>query len=555
MGNLKSDILTAFFIFFYIVSYEAQKASEILINYHSLKNKSVKLEKQASTNFGEAKKIATSEWLKLINQGYFNATIDSIQFELNKYVAYLNEGYKVNINTTLEGEKSNNQFDLNQLEKLHLEDYPNEFKKIINDFNDSGFPFANIDISSADFNSNTLNFKLRIDKGPLVKIDTLINPELNNKQYKLLKRLIDIKTGSLFNYQKIKEIENNISKLNYIKSLRPPAYEFVDGKAKIYTYVKIKSFNNANGIIGIQPDNNGQIQFTGNIMLNLNNNFNAGERIEFKWRRMFNASQNLISSFNLPYLLGSPFEFDGSLNMIRKDSSFFNFDASINLCYSKGPQNRIGIILSQNQSTNVQQSDYNYTATKSFGFLIDHNQLNKSINPTNGWRIHSSLLTGNKQTLLTTSDELVRTPNYKLNFHYQQHFRIHKKITIKEQLKVNTTVNEQLFENELERIGGYNSIRGFDEESIWVSSFGISNTEIHFLLDNESSVFIFSDWAWTETKLTQGYENRWIKSIGLGTTVGFNNGLLNLVYGLGSSFGEPTLLKTGKIHIGFTSFF
>ena len=220
-----------------------------------------------------------------------------------------------------------------------------------------------------------------------------------------------------------------------------------------------------------------------------------------------------------------------------------------------GPQNRIGIILSQNQSTNVQQSDYNFTATKSFGFLIDHNQLNKSINPTNGWRIHSSLLTGNKQTLLTTSDELVRTPNYKLNFHYQQHFRIHKKITIKEQLKLNTTVNEQLFENELERIGGYNSIRGFDEESIWVSSFGISNTEIHFLLDNESSVFIFSDWAWTETKLTQGYENRWIKSIGLGTTVGFNNGLLNLVYGLGSSFGEPTLLRTGKIHIGFTSFF
>ena len=136
-----------------------------------------------------------------------------------------------------------------------------------------------------------------------------------------------------------------------MKSLRPPAYEFVDGKAKIYTYVKIKSFNNANGIIGIQPDNNGQIQFTGNVMLNLNNNFNAGEKIEFKWRRMFNASQNLISSVNLPYLFGSPFEFDGSLNMIRKDSSFFNFDASINLCYSKGPQSRIGIILSHNQST------------------------------------------------------------------------------------------------------------------------------------------------------------------------------------------------------------
>ena len=555
MENLRSNILIPLFILFFLISSKAQKVSEMVINYHDLKGKSVRLEKQANPNFDEAKKIATSEWLKLLNQGYLNATIDSFQFEGNQHFAFLNEGYKFNINYAVEGEKNNNKFDLNQLDKLKLADYPKEFSKILDDFNNSGYPFANINISNADIDSNALNIKLKIDKGPIVKIDTLINPELSNKQYKLLKRLIDIETGSLFDYQKIKEIENKISKINYMNSLRPPAYEFVDGKAKIYTYVKIKSFNNANGIIGIQPDNDGQIQFTGNIMLNLNNNFNAGEKIEFKWRRMFNASQNLISSVNLPYLFGSPFEFDGSLNMIRKDSSFFNFDASVNLCYSKGPQSRIGIILSQNQSTNVQQSDYNFTSTKSFGFLFDQNQLNKSINPTNGWRIHSSILTGNKQTLLSTSDELVRTPNYKLKFNYQQHFRIHKKIIFKEQLKLNTTVNEQLFENELERIGGYNSIRGFDEESIWVSSYGISNTEIHFLLDNESSVFIFSDWAWTEAKLTEGYENNWLKSMGLGTTIGFNNGLLNLVYGLGSSVGEPIQLRTGKIHIGFTSFF
>jgi hypothetical protein len=535
-----------------LISSKAQNVSEIVIHYHKLKSKII--ENQTDLNLNEAREITSSEWLKLINQGYLNASVDSIKLELNQYVAYLNEDYKVNINTTFEG-KSDNQLDENQFEKLDLEDYPKKFKKIVYNFNNSGFPFAHIEITSAEMDSSELNFKLRIDKGPLVRIDTLINPELNNKQYKLLKRLIDIETGSFFNYQKIKEIENNISKINYMKSMRPPAYEFVDGKAKLYTYVKIKSFNNANGIIGIQPDNDGQIQFTGNIMLNLNNNFNAGENIVFKWRRMFNASQNLISSINFPFLFGTPFEFDGGLNMFRKDSSFFNFDASINLCYSKGPQSKLGIILTQNQSTNVQQSDYNFTSTKSFGFLLDQNQLNKSINPTKGWRIQSSILTGNKQTLLTTNDELIKTPNYNLKFEYQHYFRIHKKIIVKEQLKLSTTVNEQLFENELERIGGYNSIRGFDEESIWVSSYAISNTEIHFFLDNESSVFIFSDWGWNEKKLTAGYENAWLKSVGLGTAIGFNNGILNLVYGLGSDLGEPTLLRTGKIHIGFTSFF
>ena len=552
MENLKKNILVPFFIFFFLISSKAQNVSEIVIHYHKLKSKII--ENQTDLNLNEAREITSSEWLKLINQGYLNASVDSITFELNQYVAYLNEGFKVNINTTFE-DRSDNQLETNQFEKLNLEDYPKKFKKIVYNFNNSGFPFAQIEITSAEMDSSEINFKLRIDKGPLVRIDTLINPELNNKQYKLLKRLIDIETGSFFNYQKIKEIENNISKINYMKSMRPPAYEFVDGKAKLYTYVKIKSFNNANGIIGIQPDNDGQIQFTGNIMLNLNNNFNAGENIVFKWRRMFNASQNLISSVNFPFLFGTPFEFDGGLNMFRKDSSFFNFDASINLCYSRGPQSKLGIILTQNQSTNVQQSDYNFTSTKSFGFLLDQNQLNKSINPTKGWRIQSSILTGNKQTLLTTNDELIKTPNYNLKFEYQHYFRIHKKIIVKEQLKLSTMVNEQLFENELERIGGYNSIRGFDEESIWVSSYAISNTEIHFFLDNESSVFIFSDWGWNEKKLTAGYENAWLKSVGLGTAIGFNNGILNLVYGLGSNLGEPTLLRTGKIHIGFTSFF
>ena len=87
--------------------------------------------------------------------------------------------------------------------------------------------------------------------------------------------------------------------------------------------------------------------------------------------------QNLISSVNLPYLFSSNFEIDGNLNMIRKDSSFFNFDASINLCYSKGPQNRIGIILSQNQSTNVQQLITTLLQRITLAFLMQQNQLNK----------------------------------------------------------------------------------------------------------------------------------------------------------------------------------
>ncbi len=552
---MKKHLLIISCLFFFLSNSKAQELNEIIIYYKQLKQKKIKYKNETNLTFFEAKKEASDEWEKLISQGYLNASIDSITIESNHFKIHINERKKVEIKSSKKEEGNKTEIETNPFKKNNIVDYPIQLNKVLVELNNCGFPFANLDISSSSLDSNNLNFNIKLEKGPQVRIDSLINPELNEKQLKLLKRLIEIDKGTLFNYEKIIDIESTISNLSYLKSIRPPAYEFIDGKAIIYTYIKMKSSNNANGIIGIQPDNEGRIQFTGNIMLDLNNNFNYGEKIEFKWRKMFNASQNLISSVNLPYVFGAPLEFDANINMIRKDTSFFNFDASANFCYSRSPKSKIGIVFTQNLSTNVQQSNYNFTSTKNFGFIIEQNHLNRNINPTKGWRINSSIKTGNKQTLFSTSDDLVETPNYNLILDYCHFIKLTKRLTSKQQISLNSTVNENLFENELDRIGGYNSIRGFDEESIWASSYGVSNTEIHFAIDNESSIFLFSDWAWTERKLTTEYENIWLKSFGFGTNIGFNNGLLSLVYGLGSVVGEPTLLRTGKIHIGFTSFF
>jgi hypothetical protein len=317
----------------------------------------------------------------------------------------------------------------------------------------------------------------------------------------------------------------------------------------------MKSFNNINGIIGIQPDNNGTIQFTGNVSLDLNNNLNFGENFQFKWRRMFNASQNLITSFSIPYLFSSNFQINGNLNMIKKDTSFFNFDTDIDLSYIFGVNSQIGITANRLLSTNIQQVEYNFTSTNNFGFFLQQNQLNNNLNPSRGWKLNAAILTGTKQTFFNSNDDMVRTPNLSINIDYEHYFKIKNRVSLKLKAKVNSISNDQLYENELTRIGGYNSIRGFDEESIWVSSYAINTTELRYLLDNESSVFIFNDIAWTEKNITLLYEKKWIQSFGFGTHIGFKNGLLSLIYGLGTEIGQPFVIRTGKIHLGFTSFF
>ena len=131
--------------------------------------------------------------------------------------------------------------------------------------------------------------------------------------------------------------------------------------------------------------------------------------------------------------------------------------------------------------------------------IIHYNSLN---NPSKGMSIKSDLAYGWKETynLDSSQSNILRTPNFKMNLKINNYFKIKKRSTFKIGLSGSTIQNEILFENEFSRIGGYKTIRGFDEESIWVSSFVISNLEWRYLFEENSNIFIFSDFAWTEAK-------------------------------------------------------
>ena len=272
---------------------------------------------------------------------------------------------------------------------------------------------------------------------------------------------------------------------------------------------------------------------------------------------MFNASQNLITEIRVPFLFNSNFEINGYVNMIKKDSSFFNFDGKTSLNYLVKNNFSVGVLLSHFNSTNLLENNYNLTTTNSFGFTFSYSKLNNVNNPSNGILFKSDLAYGWKETynIDTTNNQFINTPNFNMNLKIHKFFKLKNRSTFKIGLTGSTIQNEILFENEFSRIGGFKTIRGFDEESIWVSSFLISNIEWRYLLEENSNLFIFSDFAWTESKtqfskLIQNYQ-----SFGLGANIATPSGILSLIYGLGRKVENSFLLRTGKIHLGFTSFF
>ena len=95
--------------------------------------------------------------------------------------------------------------------------------------------------------------------------------------------------------------------------------------------------------------------------------------------------------------------------MIKKDTSFFNFDTDIDLSYIFGVNSQIGITANRLLSTNIQQVEYNFTSTNNFGFFLQQNQLNNNINPSRGWKLNAAILSGTKQTFFNNNDDVVDT--------------------------------------------------------------------------------------------------------------------------------------------------
>ena len=547
---------TIVFIFFFPILFFGQQVNFLEIY------KNLELFKAEKINSNRVRELVNNILLSEIESGYFTCNVDSINLKNQKLKIYLQTGNLISLNSIKVNLPNSLSLKLREdfiSDKTYFNanDFSEKIKKWIILMNNNGFPFAEFEFEKSEIINSKINLICNLISGPLVKIDSIINPEITKKELQLVYKFTDIRNGDLFELNKIYKISENIKNTGFIEEIRPPAYEFIDNKASIYTYFKPQSKNSINGLVGIQPGENETVQFTGNVALNFQNALSYGEVLKFNWRRMFNSSQNLIAELSYPFLFNTNFEVQGGLDMIKKDSSFFNFNSKLIINYKSNSNFSNGFLFTNNNSTNLLENDYSSTSVNSFGFVTNFKKLDNPFNPRKGFKIKSEIANGWKETYAidTVANNILKSPNFNGNLSFSSYLSLLKRTTFKIKLSGSTIQNNILYENELTRIGGYKTIRGFDEESIWVSSFVLGNFEFRYLIDEKSNVFLFSDFAWTESKTNNFLMVDYFQSFGFGTNISMPNGLLTLIYGLGRKIDNPFLIRTGKIHLGFTSYF
>src|ERR1019366_2080872 len=85
---------------------------------------------------------------------------------------------------------------------------------------------------------------------------------------------------------------------------------------------------------------------------------------------------------------------------------------------------------------------------------------------------------------------------YKVEYSFDYYFPLSLRNVIDIGAKGGIINSPDLFQNELYRFGGLNTLRGFDELSIYASNYEMWKVEFRYIMEQNSYLFVFYNQAW-----------------------------------------------------------
>ncbi len=498
----------------------------------------------------------------LVSKGYWSASIDSIVKSGTVYYAYLFIGKQYNLKLSTDSilpdalkaaKIKNKTFSDN---KTSIADYLQKRNALLEYFENTGYPFAEITIDKPSIQNNYLSGNLIINPKQKFYFDTIYIKSKFKIAQKLVYRQIGIKPGDVFSGESLAQIDQNIQKMTFAGLWKPSELEFFTDKVDLYVYLKKQKSNFFSGMLGFASDIDkpNRLLLTGNIRLDLNNSFGGGENIHLQWESYADSSLYLLTGLRFPYLFFVPLGLSAGFELDKTSLDYLNINYFFSMSYDFSPENGISIYYRHKQSfliNNEQNSNFADADNYILGMNIRMDNTNRLFVPRKGYKISISSGYGSRNTELNSKESIVEA-----EFILVYHWFVNKYFNIL--LKNNSKGifnNEGFYENELFKLGGINTIRGFDEKSLISSAYTIFTIEPRFFIGNYSYLSVFTDYVYFNTEGIEVKSNN--SGIGIGTGISINTkaGMLRLNFAVGNLNGNIFQLSNTKVHIGYVARF
>ena len=525
---------------------------------------------------------------QLHTDAYLASSIDSVYFIHNQCYAVLTIGKQYQWLALSQGNVSEVI-----LEKLNLPreiiknkiidyQYLNKIKSdLIYYAENNGYPFAQVGLDSIKLEGNMLSASLRYDKGTYIRFDTLIIEGEGKIKTSFLTNYLKIKQNEPFSQQKVYEAERMLKALPYLKLKKPLAVVFEYDRAFLYIVLEKVRSSQFDGIVGLLPnqEQRNRVLITGQVNLRLANLFQTGKRLHLEWQSLRAASQLFNFEYEHPQLLKMNFDIQVKLNLLKEDTSFLNIGRSVKFVYQLDNKQKVNFFArlhttSVTDGTTSQaavgQEDNRFvrfanTSQLSYGIGYELNTLNDFFRPQKGWLLRMEVATGNKSISPRLSRDAASDSVFKkidlnstqwtANISIQKFLRIGRTSTLLFRSSGGVIFNNQLFMNELARVGGLNSLRGFNENAFYASQYIVNTAEARLYFEESSYLFSFIDYGILSYAIpTQSFADRPL-GVGLGMSFTTKGGIFNFAFAMGSSQFQQFSTNQAKVHFGYVSRF
>ncbi|KQS94366.1 hypothetical protein [Chryseobacterium sp. Leaf394] len=531
-------VLNIFFVLICVLA-QAQKKQYFLIDTETKIRKKVK-------DSATAVKFLDS----LAQSNYFFTELKEVKIKGDSTEIFFDKGKNYNItyvslsDSIVKKLKTEKEFFTKNLDSTK--------NKINKAYIDDGFAFSRLKSTVKTKKNGYPVVELDINKNDKRTVDGFVMKGYTRVPKRFVKNLNKEFKGKNYDDKNLIAINKQFQGHPFLSLERQPQTLFTKDSTQIYLFLEKKKTNTFDGVIGFGNDKTEKFTLNGTLNVNFKNMFNGFETINLYWQRNPDKGQNFDLQTDIPYLFNSNVGMNMKVNIFRQDSTFANVKALPAFYYHINNRQKIGLRGTFENSTildslYVQGKDYNKKGLGIYFEMTEPSDIDLFL-------YKSRINFGYDYLTTTYTRENIKSPQNQFYFfgEYNYHINGNHFLNIKGEgamldSKVDFTANE------LYRFGGWNSLRGFNENSLTADFFYYGGLEYRYLIGNQAFFDVFGQYGQLNNKSLAVKPK--LYSVGLGFNFFIPIGLMSFQLSNGNEFGNPFKFNDIKIHWGILSRF
>ena len=533
--------------------------------------------------------FACNDWLKQQwEAGFLAASIDSVITDKDSSFAFTYSGEKFK---ALRFKEHNIpiEFLSQETHALSLDAFNKMVNRLLKYYQENGSPFASIRLLEAFGSADSIHARMFFDPGIDIVYDSIEVVGSSQLSKKYLQRYLGIVEGDEYRQSSIDQLDKRLNNLPLVRLTAKSRVYYFQGLARVILFLDEQVTDRFDGVIGVAPNSENteenKLLVTGELNLELNNLFNNAREFELHWRNYLQRSQRLETSLAWPYLFGTKLGVVGSFELNKYDTFFVNNNSSVGFRYQRFGNNYLQFYY-QNNSSNLITVDTASVRTSAslpsnnpfridnYGIKAVQRSFDFLPNPRRGFELKVDIAVGRKSILRNSLIDAVRfyhpDQNQSLSIYdtlrstsFRSRLELETKwfiplfenATLVNQVVFNGLFAKKVLFNEYYNFGGFSSLQGFDERSLFANRYALYRLEYRYLFSRSGYFGLFFNTAIIEDPLkAQGIAD-WPYGFGVSSRIEVDGGSLQLAYALGSQKNNPLRFNAAKIHFGIVNYF